>query len=87
MTKRSATGSSVTGTWENALSSSVYPWSATARMSSGCESDKMVPTKNSTDLGRRLPDSELVTYPDAGHGGIFQYHAQFVQKALEFLGR
>jgi pimeloyl-ACP methyl ester carboxylesterase len=51
------------------------------------DSDKMVPTKNSADLARRLPDSELMIYPDAGHGGIFQYHAQFVQKALEFLGR
>ena len=51
------------------------------------ESDKMVPTKNSAALARRLPDSELVTYPDAGHGGIFQFHAQFVHKALEFLGR
>ena len=51
------------------------------------DSDKMVPTKNSADLARRLPDSELVIYPDAGHGGIFQFHAQFVQKALEFLGR
>ena len=50
------------------------------------ESDKMVPTNNSADLARRLPDSELVIYPDAGHGGIFQYHAQFVRKALEFLG-
>ena len=51
------------------------------------DSDKMVPTKNSADLARRLPGSELVIYPDAGHGGIFQYHAQFVQQALEFLGR
>jgi pimeloyl-ACP methyl ester carboxylesterase len=51
------------------------------------DSDKMVPTKNSADLARRLPGSELVIYPDAGHGGIFQYHAQFVQKALEFLDR
>jgi len=51
------------------------------------ESDKMVPTKNSADLARRLPDSELVIYPDAGHGGIFQYHAQFVQTALQFLGQ
>ncbi len=51
------------------------------------DSDKMVPTKNSADLARRLPDSQLVIYPDAGHGGIFQYHAQFVQKALEFLDR
>jgi pimeloyl-ACP methyl ester carboxylesterase len=51
------------------------------------ESDKMVPTTNSADLARRLPDSELVIYPDAGHGGIFQYHAQFVPKALDFLGQ
>jgi pimeloyl-ACP methyl ester carboxylesterase len=49
------------------------------------ESDRMVPTKNSVDLARRLPDSELVIYPDAGHGGIFQYHTQFVGKALDFL--
>ncbi len=51
------------------------------------DSDKMVPTANSADLARRLPDSELVIYPDAGHGGIFQFHTQFVQKALEFLAR
>lgn len=51
------------------------------------DSDKMVPTANSADLARRLPDSELVTYPGVGHGGIFQYHAQFVRKALEFLAR
>jgi pimeloyl-ACP methyl ester carboxylesterase len=51
------------------------------------DSDKMVPTTNSADLARRLPDSELVIYPDAGHGGIFQYHAQFVPKALDFLGQ
>lgn len=51
------------------------------------EHDRMVPTKNSHDLARRLPDSELVIYPDAGHGGIFQFHEQFVDKALEFLDR
>lgn len=51
------------------------------------ESDRMVPTQNSLDLARRLPDSDLVIYPDAGHGGIFQFHAQFVEKALDFLRR
>jgi pimeloyl-ACP methyl ester carboxylesterase len=51
------------------------------------ENDRMVPTKNSHDLAHRLPNSELVIYPDAGHGGIFQYHGQFVTKALEFLAR
>ncbi|MGN6174567.1 MAG: alpha/beta fold hydrolase [Streptosporangiaceae bacterium] len=49
------------------------------------ESDKMVPSQNTVDLDRRLPDSQLVLYPDAGHGGVFQYHEDFVQRALEFL--
>jgi pimeloyl-ACP methyl ester carboxylesterase len=33
----------------------------------------------------RRPFNELVIYPDAGHAGIFQFHEQFVEKALEFL--
>ncbi|BBC29752.1 hypothetical protein SGFS_010460 [Streptomyces graminofaciens] len=36
---------------------------------------------------RRVPNGELVLYPDAGHGGIFQFHGQFVETALEFLER
>jgi len=51
------------------------------------DNDRMVPTKNTVDLANRLPDSELVIYPDAGHGGIFQFHGQFVEKAIEFLKR
>jgi len=47
--------------------------------------DKMVPSSNSVDLARRLPNAELVLYEDAGHGGIFQYHEAFVKRALEFL--
>jgi pimeloyl-ACP methyl ester carboxylesterase len=49
------------------------------------DSDKMVPTKNTVDLARRLPNSQLVLYPDAGHGGVFQFHEDFVKRALEFL--
>jgi pimeloyl-ACP methyl ester carboxylesterase len=49
------------------------------------ESDRMVLTKNTVDLDRRLPNSELVIYPDAGHGGVFQFHEDFVKRALEFL--
>jgi pimeloyl-ACP methyl ester carboxylesterase len=49
------------------------------------DSDKMVPTKNTLDLHRRLPNSRLVIYPDAGHGGVFQFHEDFVKRALEFL--
>jgi pimeloyl-ACP methyl ester carboxylesterase len=49
------------------------------------DSDKMVPTKNTIDLDRRLPNSQLVIYPDAGHGGVFQFHKDFVKRALGFL--
>jgi pimeloyl-ACP methyl ester carboxylesterase len=49
------------------------------------DQDKMVPSSNSVDLARRLPNAELVLYDDAGHGGIFQYHERFVKKALAFL--
>jgi pimeloyl-ACP methyl ester carboxylesterase len=47
--------------------------------------DRMVPSRNSADLARRLPNGQLKIYPDAGHGGIFQYHAEFVPEALDFL--
>src|SRR5436305_6669092 len=50
------------------------------------ESDKMVPSQNTVDLDRRLPDSQLVLYPDAGHGAVLQYHEDFVKRALQFLG-
>ncbi|MDI5913274.1 MULTISPECIES: alpha/beta hydrolase [Streptomyces] len=49
------------------------------------DNDRMVPTKNSFE--RRLPNADLVVYPDAGHGGIFQFHEQFVREALDFLER
>jgi pimeloyl-ACP methyl ester carboxylesterase len=49
------------------------------------ESDRMVPSKNTVDLDRQLPNSRLVIYPDAGHGGVFQFHADFVKRALAFL--
>ena len=49
------------------------------------DADRMVPTVNSYDLAKRLPNSRLIIYPDAGHGGVFQYEEDFVPKALAFL--
>lgn len=49
------------------------------------DDDRMVPTHNTYDLARRLPHAQLIIYPDAGHGGIFQYHEDFVTQALAFL--
>ena len=49
------------------------------------DNDIMVPTVNTHDMARRFPNAQLVIYEDAGHGGIFQNHADFVNKALSFL--
>ncbi|HQY08505.1 MAG TPA: alpha/beta hydrolase [Burkholderiaceae bacterium] len=51
------------------------------------DADRMVPTPNTHDLARRLPNSSLIIYPDSGHGAVFQFHADFVPKALDFLAR
>lgn len=47
--------------------------------------DRMVPSNLSEDLHRRIPGSELIIYPDSGHGGIFQFHDKFAPSAVEFL--
>jgi pimeloyl-ACP methyl ester carboxylesterase len=49
------------------------------------DDDVMVPSFNSFELARRLPNAQLSIFPDAGHGGIFQHHTAFVQQALAFL--
>ena len=51
------------------------------------DSDRMVPSRNTRDLAQRLPNSDLIIYPDSGHGAVFQFHADFVPKALAFLSR
>lgn len=47
--------------------------------------DIMVPTANSLELAKRIPNAQLIIYQDAGHGSIFQHHTDFVTKALAFL--
>jgi len=49
------------------------------------DNDRMVPSILSEDLHRRVKRSELVIYPDSGHGGIFQFHDKFAPVAVEFL--
>lgn len=51
------------------------------------DNDRMVPSVLSEDMHRRIPNSELIIYPDSGHGGIFQFHEQFVPVVLDFLAR
>lgn len=51
------------------------------------DNDRMVPSPLSNDMHRRIKGSELVIYPNSGHGGIFQFHEKFAPVAVEFLGR
>lgn len=50
------------------------------------DNDRMVPSVLSHELHSRIPGSELIIYPNSGHGAIFQYHADFAPVAVEFLG-
>ena len=45
----------------------------------------MVPSVLSEDLHRRIKASELIIYPNSGHGGIFQFHEKFAPVAAVFL--
>jgi pimeloyl-ACP methyl ester carboxylesterase len=49
------------------------------------DEDIMFPTVNSFELFQRLPNAKLSIFPDASHGGIFQYHLEFVRQAVTFL--
>jgi pimeloyl-ACP methyl ester carboxylesterase len=49
--------------------------------------DIMAPTYNSWLMAQRLPDAQLVVYPDSGHGALFQYPGTFVAHVTEFLDR
>jgi len=50
------------------------------------DNDVMLPTKNSHLLARHLPNARLSIYPDAGHGFLFQYPAEFGAEVNAFLG-
>jgi pimeloyl-ACP methyl ester carboxylesterase len=47
--------------------------------------DNMIPVRNSYMLSEHLPTAMLLTYPDAGHGSLFQFHNSFVRQASLFL--
>lgn len=47
--------------------------------------DNMIPVRNSYMLSEHLPNAMLLTYPDAGHGSLYQFHDSFVRQASLFL--
>jgi pimeloyl-ACP methyl ester carboxylesterase len=48
-------------------------------------SDVMVPSINSLILAQNLPMALLSLYPDAAHGGLFQYADLFTDQVISFL--
>ena len=49
------------------------------------DNDVMVASSQSYTLAERIPTAQLTIYPDSGHGGIFQYHHEFVPAVVAFL--
>lgn len=47
--------------------------------------DRMVPTALSHDMHERIPHSQIVIYPNAGHGGVFQYADDFCARVIDHL--
>lgn len=47
--------------------------------------DVMVPTKNSFILSEKLPNAQLIIYPDSGHGHLFQFPELFAENVNSFL--
>jgi pimeloyl-ACP methyl ester carboxylesterase len=47
--------------------------------------DEMIPVSNSYWLSQNLPNAVLLTYPDSGHGSLFQFHDSFTRQAAAFL--
>src|SRR6516225_4517967 len=47
--------------------------------------DEMIPVRNSYWLSENLPNAVLLTYPDSGHGSLFQFHESFTRQAAGFL--
>lgn len=49
------------------------------------DADRMVPSENSYELHHRIPGSQLIIYPQSGHGAVFQFHQDFGPQLLDFL--
>jgi len=47
--------------------------------------DEMIPVRNSYWLSENLPNAVLLTYPDSGHGSLFQFHDSFTRQVAGFL--
>ncbi|PGZ92718.1 alpha/beta hydrolase [Bacillus sp. AFS029533] len=49
--------------------------------------DIMIPTVNSYIISQRIPNAQLIIYPDSGHGFLFQYPEMFAEHVNIFLNK
>jgi pimeloyl-ACP methyl ester carboxylesterase len=52
----------------------------------GGELDPLLPVANQRHLHDLIKGSQLITYPDASHGFLFQHQGDFLPRMLTFLG-
>lgn len=45
----------------------------------------MIPTANSYLIQQKVPNGQLIVYPNSGHGFLFQHATTFVKHVLLFL--
>ena len=71
-------------TWGHELPADLSVFKLPVFIANGDE-DRMVPTPNSYDMAKRFPNAQIKIYPNSGHGGIFQYHGEFIPQVIDFL--
>ncbi len=49
------------------------------------DNDVIIYSINSWTLQQHIPNSQLIIYPDANHGSLYQYPARFVAHVDQFL--
>jgi pimeloyl-ACP methyl ester carboxylesterase len=84
-TARRLTRGALGGTRWAALTAELAKIIQPALVASG-HRDIMAPTINSCILAPHIPDAQLITYPDSGHGFLFQCPSPFVAHVARFPG-
>lgn len=76
------------GKWAQAKPDEDYEWLRTIEhpvlVTNGVD-DVMVPTQNSYILTEKMPNAQLIIYPDSGHGHLFQFPELFAAHVNLFL--
>jgi pimeloyl-ACP methyl ester carboxylesterase len=49
------------------------------------DNDVIIYSINSWILQQHIPNAQLIIYPDANHGSLYQYPARFVAHVEQFL--